>query len=179
MISGQHQQITAEVRALVERLGNGRQSLIQILQALKSRHGKISDFAMQLIADELGIHPAEVYGVVTFYSFLGQRRQGKTVIRLCRTISCDMANRGAVARQVEAELGIRFGETTPDGQFTLEWANCMGLCDQGPALMVNQSIYSKVTPERAHEIIEECRNAFSSHATHRKFHEYSTAGGQP
>jgi NADH:ubiquinone oxidoreductase subunit E len=178
MISGQQQQIITEVRALVEKLGNGRQSLIQILQALKARHGEISDFAMQLVADELGIHPSEVYGVVTFYSFLGAGKQGRTVIRLCRTISCEMAEGGAVARQVEAELGIKFGETTPDGQFTLEWANCMGLCDQGPALMVNQTIYSKVTPERAHEIIEECRNAFSAHAMQRDDHEHSAAGGQ-
>jgi NADH:ubiquinone oxidoreductase subunit E len=178
MISGQRQQIKTEVQALVEKFGNGRQSLIQILQALKTRHGKISDFAMQVVADELSIHPTEVYGVVTFYSFLGQRKQGKTVIRLCRTISCDMAKSGAVARQVEAELGIRFGETTSDGQFTLEWANCMGLCDQGPALMVNQTIYSKVTPERAYEIIEECRNAFSVYATNRDVPEFSAARGQ-
>ncbi len=178
MISGQHQQIKTEIRALVEKLGNGRQSLIQILQALKARHGEISDFAMQLVADVLRIHPSEVYGVVSFYPFLGQQKQGKTVIRLCRTISCDMANSGAVARQIEAELGIRFGETTPDGQFTLEWTNCMGLCDQGPALMVNQTIYSKVTPERAHEIIEECRNAFSANAMQWDVHSHSAAGGR-
>ena len=86
----------------------------------------------------------EVYSVVTFYAFLKAEKLGKFVIRLCRTISCDMQDKDKVARQLENELGIRFGQTTPDGKFTLEWANCLGMCDQGPALLVNDQVFTHV-----------------------------------
>ena len=68
------------------------------------------------------------------------------MIRLCRTISCDMAGKEQVARQLENDLGVCFGETTPDGKFTLEWANCLGMCDQGPAILVNEQIYTQRDP---------------------------------
>jgi [NiFe] hydrogenase diaphorase moiety large subunit len=69
-----------------------------------------------------------------------------------------------VARQLENELGIVFGQTTPDGRFSLEWASCLGMCDQGPALLVNEIVYTKVTPETVHQIIEDCRKVFGAHA---------------
>ena len=73
-----------------------------------------------------------------------------------------------VARQLENDLGIAFGETTKDGKFTLEWANCMGMCDQGPALLVNERVFTRVTPEQVHAILEDCRKVFGVHATERK-----------
>ena len=123
---------------------------------------------MQVIADLLDIHPVEVYSVVSFYAFLGSEPPGQFVIRLCRTISCDMQGKDRVARQLENDLGIDFGETTADGNFTLEWANCMGMCDQGPALLVNDRVYTQVTPEKVHEILEECRRAFGLSAPEHK-----------
>ena len=119
---------------------------------------------MQVVADELGIHPAEVYGVVSFYAFLRQEARGRFVFRLCQTISCDLAGKARVARQLENDLGIPFGETTPDGRFSLEWASCLGMCDQGPALLVNDRVYTRVTPEQVHEIIDECKRTFGAHA---------------
>jgi [NiFe] hydrogenase diaphorase moiety large subunit len=106
--------------------------------------------------------PGEIYGVVSFYSFLNSEPKGQFVIRLCRTISCDMAGKDSVARQLENELGIHFNETTPDGLFTLEWANCMGMCDQGPAMMVNDQIFTKVTPDKVNGIIEQFRSQRTS-----------------
>jgi [NiFe] hydrogenase diaphorase moiety large subunit len=153
-----------EVRELAVRHGGDRSALIPILQEVQRRYYRVSDFAMQVIADELSIHPSEVLSVVTFYSFLSEKPKGRFVIRLCRTIVCDMEGKERVARQLENDLGIRFGETTPDGRFTLEWANCIGMCDQGPALLVNERVYTKVTPEGVHEILEECRRTVSSHA---------------
>ncbi len=165
MLVSQQQKILDEVRALVGQLGRGRSALIPILQVLQGKYGVITDFAMQTVADELGIHPAEVYGVVSFYAFLNNEPKGRFVIRLCQTISCDLAGKARVARQLENELGVAFGQTTADGRFSLEWASCLGMCDQGPALLVNDRIYTKVTPDRVHEIIEECRKVFGAHAT--------------
>jgi len=102
----------------------------------------------------------EVYSVASFYSFLGHNPKGRFIIRLCRTVSCEMQGKERVSRQLENDLGIRFGETTPDGNFSLEWANCLGMCDQGPALLINERIYTKVTPKKVHDILEECRSTF-------------------
>jgi [NiFe] hydrogenase diaphorase moiety large subunit len=164
MLVGQQQRLQNDIRELVAAHGRDRSSLIPVLQDLQRRHTTISDFAMQVLADELGIHPAEVYGVTSFYAFLRQPARGQFIFRLCRTISCELAHKSRVARQLENDLGIAFGETTDDGRFGLEWANCLGMCDQGPALLVNERVYTRVTPEQVHQIIDECKRTFGAHA---------------
>ena len=114
---------------------------------------------MQIIADVLDIHPVEVYSVASFYAFLHGAPEGKFVVRLCRTLSCDFAGKDAVADALTDELGIGFDETTDDGLFTLEWASCIGMCDQGPALLVNDQVHTRVTAESAREIVAACRTA--------------------
>lgn len=165
MLLTEQDRLREEIRIWAEKYGKGRSSLMPILQEIQSRYCYISEFAMQVVADALGLHPVEVDGVVSFYSFLDTQPKGRFIIRLCRTISCDMAGKDRVARQLENDLGIKFGETTPDGRFTLEWAECLGLCDQGPALLVNDKAFSRVTPEKVHEILEDCRSIFGMHAS--------------
>ncbi len=162
LVTGQDK-LTAELKALVGKHGTDRGALIPILQSVQRKYHHISDFAMQTIADMLGIHPVEVYSVVTFYAFLKPEYQGRFVIRLCRTISCDLAGKERVAKQLENDLGVKFGETTPDGRFSLEWANCIGMCDQGPAMLVNDQVFTQVTPEKVHDILEACSKVFGPH----------------
>lgn len=164
MLVTEQDQLRKEVEVWGNTYGRDRGALIPILQEIQRTHAQISDFAMQVVADMLDIHPVEVYGVVSFYSFLDWRPKGRFVIRLCRTISCDMRDKDRLARQLENDLGIPFGETTPDGRFTLEWANCIGMCDQGPALLVNDHVFTRVTPDKVHDILEGCRQAFGVHA---------------
>jgi [NiFe] hydrogenase diaphorase moiety large subunit len=114
---------------------------------------------MQTIADVLDIHPVEVYSVASFYAFLHGAPEGQFVIRLCGTLSCDFAGKDAVADALKNELGVGFDESTDDGLFTLEWASCVGMCDQGPALLVNDQVHTRVTPETAREIVAACRAA--------------------
>ena len=85
--------------------------------------------------------------------------EGQFVIRLCGTLSCDFAGKDAVADALKDELGVGFNETTDDGVFTLEWASCVGMCDQGPALLVNDEVHTRVSPEKAREIVAACRAA--------------------
>ena len=134
-----------------------RTSLIPILQDVKKAQHEITDEAMQIVADLLGIHPVEVYSVATFYAFLHGAPEGRFVLRLCGTLSCDFAGKTAVAEALRGALGIDFGETTDDGVFTLEWASCVGMCDQGPALLVNDKVFTRVTPEKVAEIVAEYR----------------------
>ena len=162
MLTTEREQMVSDISGWIEKNGHDRSSLIPVLQEVQKKYGRITSFSMQKIADLLGIHPVEVYGVVSFYSFLHNKPHGRFVIRLCQTISCEMAGKDRVARQLENDLGIRFGQTTPDGMFTLEWTSCMGMCDQGPAMMVNDQVFTKVTAEKVHNIIEGCKQSFSA-----------------
>jgi [NiFe] hydrogenase diaphorase moiety large subunit len=168
MFRTEREKLDDELKALVEKHGGDRTALIPVIQELQRKRHHVSDYAMQVIAHLLQIHPVEVYGVVSFYSFLHDAPQGKFVVRLCRTVSCDMQGKDRVARQLENDLGIRFGETTPDGKFSLEWANCIGMCDQGPALLVNERVYTQVTPDKVQEIIAEHRRFYGIHAVERR-----------
>ena len=169
MLVTEQEKLRARIQALAEEHGRERYALLPILQEVQRTAGHVSDFAMQVIADVIGIHPVEVYSVVTFYAFLTHdKSQGKFVIRVCRTITCAMEGADRIARQLENDLGISFGETTPDGKFTLEWANCLGMCDQGPALLVNDVIFTKVTPDKVHDILEGCRKTFGVYAMEGK-----------
>jgi len=170
MLVTEQERLRDDLVKMADRFGRDRSALMPMLQLLKQTRYHISEYAMQVIADLLDIHPVEVSSVVSFYSFLENKPQGQFVIRLCRTIACDMRGSDSVARQLVNDLGIDFGETTPDGKFTLEWANCLGMCDQGPAMLVNENIYTQVTPEKVHYILDECRSAFGIHATADKEH---------
>ena len=170
MLVTERERLREELVKMADRFGHDRSALMPILQELKRTDCHISEYSMQVVADLLDIHPVEVYSVVSFYSFLDQKPQGQFVIRLCRTITCAMQGKEHVARQLVNDLGIKFGQTTPDGKFSLDWANCLGMCDQGPALLVNDSIYTHVTPEKVHGILEECRETFGVHALAGKEH---------
>ncbi len=149
--------MTEEIEQLVEKYGRSRSSLLPILQDIQRRHRYIPDFAQQEVARLLDIHPVEVFSVVSFYSFLNTQPKGRNIVRLCQTITCDMAGKAAVAKALERELGIKFGETTKDNKFTLEYVNCLGMCDQGPAVLINERVYPKVTPEKAVQILSEVK----------------------
>lgn len=164
MLVTEREKLKEEIKFFIEKYGSGRSTLMPVLQEIQKKHNCISEYAMQIAADLLGIHPVEVYGVVSFYSFLYDKPHGRFVIRLCQTISCDLTGKDKVAKQLENDLGIKFGETTPDGKFSLEWANCIGMCDKGPAMLVNDQAFAKVTPEKVHEILEGCRKVFGAHA---------------
>jgi [NiFe] hydrogenase diaphorase moiety large subunit len=149
--------LTEEIEKLIELYGSDRSALMPILQVIQKDHKFVSEFAQQEIARLLDIHPVEVYSVVSFYSFLHSEPQGRNIVRLCQTITCDMSGKAAVAKALERELGIRFGETTKDKRITLEYANCLGMCDQGPAMIVNDKVYSHLTPEKAVSILNEIK----------------------
>jgi NADH:ubiquinone oxidoreductase subunit E len=152
-VSAQHADLIALIDTLVAKHGSDRSALIPVLQGLRAEYRDISDIGMQVVADRLGVPAVEVEGVATFYSFLGKGKTGRCVIRLCRTLSCQMAGMQRVADQLEVELGVPFGATTPDGAVTLEWANCIGQCDAAPAALVGMEAVGSLSPERVTEIV--------------------------
>ncbi len=155
MLVEEKNSLTAEIEELVEKFGEDRSALMPVLQGIQRNHKYVSEFAQQEVARMLDIHPVEVYSVISFYSFLNSEPKGRNIVRLCQTITCDLAGKTEVSRAIERELGIKFGETTKDKKITLEHTNCLGMCDQGPAMIVNERVFTKLTPEKAVEIINE------------------------
>jgi len=141
--------LAKEIEQLIEKYGNSRSVLLSILQEIQSKHRYISDYAQQEIARHLKIQPVEVYSVISFYAFLNSEPKGRNIVRICKTISCDMKNKMSIVKAIERELGIKMGETTSDNKFTIEYTNCLGLCDEGPAMAINERVFTKLTPQTA------------------------------
>ena len=149
--------LSEEIENLAKKYGKDRSALMAILQDIQTKYNHISDFAQQEVARVLDIHPVEVFGVISFYTFLHSEPQGKNIVRLCKTIACDLAGKCDVEKAITRELGIQFGETTRDKRITLEYTNCLGMCDQGPAMIVNERVYTRLDPESACKILNEIK----------------------
>lgn len=145
--------LSEEIESYVKKYGNDRSALLMILHEIQNNHRHISEFAQQEVARLLNIHPVEVYSVISFFAFLNSNPKGRNLVRICQTISCDMKGKSGLINAIERELGIKVGETTRDNKFTVEYANCLGLCDEGPAMAINDRVYTKLTPEAAVELL--------------------------
>lgn len=145
--------LSEEIESYVKKYGNDRSALLMILHEIQNKHRHISEFAQQEVARLLNIHPVEVYSVISFFAFLNSNPKGRNIVRICQTISCDMKGKSSLIKAIERELGIKVGETTRDNKFTIEYANCLGLCDEGPAMAINDRVYTKLTPEEAVELL--------------------------
>ncbi len=146
------------IKELADKHGRSRTSLLPILQGVIEKQNYLSDTCMTDIAKELDLSAAQVYGTATFYSFLDTEPRGKYIIRVCKTITCDMHGKKQIIQTIEDMLKIKVGETTPNKKFTLLETNCLGWCHEGPAMLINEKPFSGLTPERIHEIISEYMN---------------------
>lgn len=143
------------VQSLVKKHGNSRNSLLPILQDVVSEENYLSEGSMVQVAKALDISSAEVYGTASFYSFLYTKPMGENVIRVCKTISCKMSGKQEVVKAIEKLLKIKMGETTRDNRFTLIESNCLGWCHKGPVMLINDTVYPEITPEKAVKILRE------------------------
>ena len=143
------------VKELADKHGRTRDSLLPILQGIIAEDRYISDAAMTEVARELDMSAALVYGTATFYSFLDTKPRGEYVIRICRTITCDMKGKKQIIKALEDLLKIKVGETTKDNKFTLLETNCLGWCHKGPAMLINSTPYDSLDVNKVNEIIME------------------------
>jgi NADH-quinone oxidoreductase E subunit len=133
--------------------GGGRPEVLVRIEEAQRNSGYVSKRFMAEIAQVLGLPLSEVYGVTTFYSFLSTRPLGKNVIRICKSIPCYLKNAEMIIGSVQKVLGISPCETTPDGRFSFELTNCLGACDQAPAMLVNDDVHGHLTPDKIAEIL--------------------------
>ena len=143
------------VRELADKHGRKRESLIPILQDLVEEYHYLDEASLVEVARELDIAAAEVYGTASFYSFLDTEERGRYVIRVCKTISCTMKGKIEVMQAIQDILKIKVGEMTSDKKFSLLETNCIGWCHKAPAMLINDTPYTELTPAKVTEILQE------------------------
>ena len=130
-----------------------RQNLLLRLVEAQNRFGCLNEQVMKDLAESLGVPVSELYGVATFYSFLSTQPQGKYIIRVCKGLPCCLKDFHLVVDSIKEAIGIRPGETTPDGLFSLELTNCIGACDDAPAMLINSNLHTGLTPQGISQIL--------------------------
>jgi len=150
-------ELAVGIREICASFDDDRTRMMDIVQTVQARFGCVSSEALDLIAAATGAHRVEVESVVSFYSFLSRRPKGRIVIRLCDDIVDEMSGMRPVADAFSEALGIPFGGTTPDGQFSLEYTACIGLSDQAPAALVNDVPVTYLSSDKAREIVAQLR----------------------
>lgn len=147
-----------EVENLIKRLvniyGRERESLMPVLQGVIEQERTLSEESIKVIARELNLSAAQVYGTATFYSFLDTEPRGKYVIRICKSLTCWMKGKNQIIKTIEDTLKIKMGETTKDKKFTLLETNCLGWCHKAPTILINDEVYSELNEEKIIEILE-------------------------
>ncbi|MFC1988848.1 NADH-quinone oxidoreductase subunit NuoE [Chloroflexota bacterium] len=129
------------------------QRLLVLLKEAQRKNGYLSEEVMSDLAEALEMSKSDVYGVASFYSFLSTRPLGRNVIRVCKSPPCYLKNSDTIIESVAKEISIKPGETTADGLFTFELANCIGACDQAPAMLINDDVHGNLTPEKIAQIL--------------------------
>lgn len=145
-----------EIKEIVDQYKNEPTPLMMILSAVQTKFGYIPMEAQELISEETGLSVAEIYGVVTFYSFFSLKPKGKYIIGVCLGTACYVKNSQQVIDKFQTLLGIKPGETTSDGMFTIDALRCIGACALAPAVRVNEKVYPQVRVEDVEKIIDDC-----------------------
>jgi NADH:ubiquinone oxidoreductase subunit E len=154
--------ITAEARkgiiAICDTYKHEPSPLMPILEDIQKKYGYIPLDGQELVSHETNIPVAEIYGVVTFYNFFSLAPKGKYVIHLCLGTACYVKGAQTVLDKFEQLLGIKSGETTEDGLFTIDPIRCMGACALAPAVNINGKVYAQLTPDKVAGIIQEWKD---------------------
>ena len=147
-----------EIKNVCRKYGNDPGELINILHGVQDTLGYLPKEVQELIALELGISAARVYGVVSFYSFFTMKPKGKYPISVCMGTACYVRGGEKVLDEFKRQLGIEVGETTADGLFSLDSLRCVGACGLAPVVRVGQKVFGRLTQSSVKGIIDEFVN---------------------
>ena len=143
----------AEIAAFIRSYPCHKSHSLEILQDIQRRYGYIPKEAFAPLAGFLGVKAASLYALATFFRALSIRPKGRHIIKVCDGTACHIRGSVSLVGVIERDLGIPAGETTPDGLFTVETINCLGACALAPVMVVDETYYPKMTPEKIREIL--------------------------
>ena len=149
-----------EIQEIIKRYPDGKHksALIPVLHLAQEEFGGWLDVpVMDYVAEILSITPIEVYEVATFYSMYNMKPVGKHLFEVCQTGPCMLKGSDQIIDYIKIKLGIKVGETTPDGMFTLKTVECLGACGYAPMMQLGKTYREHLTPEKIDSIIDQCR----------------------
>lgn len=146
-----------QITEICERYANEKTPLMMILSAIQKEYGYIPLEVQELVSAKTGISVAEIYGVVTFYSLFSLQPKGKYIIGCCLGTACYVKGGQQIIDKFSEILGIKPGETTADGLFTLDALRCIGACGIAPAVSINGQVYPKMAVNKVQEIVDSYR----------------------
>ncbi|MGI5911021.1 MAG: NADH-quinone oxidoreductase subunit NuoE [Syntrophomonadaceae bacterium] len=144
-----------DYKEIISRYKNMPGGIIEAYHAIQKEYNYIPEDAIWAAGEVFGIPKAKAYGVATFYSYFKVGKRGKYVIRICESAPCHIAGADEVIKALEEELGIKMGETTDDGKFTLEFTECVGQCQATPVITINSKPYENVDAQKIKNILAE------------------------
>lgn len=149
--------LTEEVKARIARFfpqyETKRAVLIPALHVMQDTYGNVSYQAMREVGEFLGVAPSEVFDTMSFYSHFWTGDRGRKVVVVCRSLSCQVLGQVALLEALRKQLGIGEHETTADGQWSLMTEECLGACEAGPCMLINERLHAKVRPEDVARIL--------------------------
>lgn len=142
-----------KLRGIIRGLKEQRGSLMSVMQQAQEIYGYLPIEVQEIIADEMGAPLEEVYGVATFYSQFALNPKGRYKISVCLGTACYVKGAGEVYEHLQDSLGIKGGECTPDGKFSLEACRCVGACGLAPVMMINDEVFGRLEPDDVRDIL--------------------------
>ena len=142
----------ARINELIADYEGAKWALIPLLQKMQEEFGYIPPESTRLIAGAIGLFPAQVQGVISFYTQLHTKPQGRNVVRVCRGTACHVRGGKTILKLVKQHLGLEEGETTPDYEYTLETVACIGVCALAPNIVVGTTTYGHMNPKKVAQL---------------------------
>ena len=151
------------IREICGKFGNKEGELINVLHGVQEKLGYLPAEVQEIIAQELNMSVAKVYGVVTFYSFFTMIPKGIYPVSICMGTACYVRGAEQVLGEFKRQLKVEVGQTTPDGKFSLSCLRCVGACGLAPVVMVGEKVYGRVSPQQVKQIIAEYQEGCPAH----------------
>lgn len=162
----------AEIDHEIAKFPVRKSACLDALLVVQRHRSYVSDEALKDVAEYIGMSATELDGIATFYNLIYRKPVGKKVIRLCDSVSCWIMGYENIRKRITEELSINWGETSKDAQYTLLPAQCLGTCDKGPAMMVNNELHTHLTPQKVSAILTSKKNEEKDHdKTSHRAHE--------
>ncbi len=144
----------SEIKEILKRYPESDAALLPVLWLSQERWGWLSAGVMRAVSQRLDLSPVFVESVASFYTMYQRRPPGKYLLQVCTTLSCQLCGTSGLVEHLKEKLGIDFGETTPDGRFTLVDVQCLGACGEAPVVQINNDYYTNLTADSLDEILD-------------------------
>jgi NADH-quinone oxidoreductase E subunit len=161
-------EFSASAKQRIERLltqyPTAQAALLPVLHLAQEEFGHLPDEALHLVADTLKLPPAHVFGVITFYTMFHREKSGRNELMVCTNVSCMLRGGYDILNHIEKRLGIKAGESTPDGAFHLVEEECLAACANAPMMICGDNYYLDLTPQKVDAVLDDLRRRWQERA---------------